>query len=437
MKRHIYKDLIKWKNSPFRKPLVLNGARQVGKTWILKEFGKSAYENVAYLNCDQNPDLNEAFYDFNIDRLLRVFSAISHQTIHPETTLIILDEIQQIPLALTSLKYFSENAPQYHIVAAGSLLGIKTHSGTGFPVGKVDELTLFPMTFLEFLQAQGEGALLDIMRAHKYQELISLENHCIELLRQYYFTGGMPEIVDYYIQTNDIWGTRAMQSRILHDYENDFSKHVPAPIQAKVTMVWHSVPSQLAKENKKFVYSHIKKGARAKEFEDAIQWLIDAGLVFKVMRVNKIAKPLKFYEDLSAFKLFTLDVGLLNCMAETDPKDILLGESIFEEYQGAFTEQFIASITRSLGLIPYYYTKENATLEIDFLCQLGKVLPIEVKSGKNVRSKSLMTLLQKHPDLTGVRFSLKPYDMQEQFTNVPLYLAEAYLRDLMSHEGHV
>lgn len=321
MERLAYKQLIEWKNSKARKPLILNGARQVGKTWILKEFGSREYENIAYINCDEVEDIERVFIDYNTERLIRAFSALSGISIKPESTLIVLDEIQVVPSGLTSLKYFCENAPKYHIAVAGSLLGIGMHEGSGFPVGKVDEINLYPLSFKEFLMALGKDALVEQMETHNWDEISLLSTAYIELLRQYYYVGGMPEAVNSYVESGDIFAVRKIQEQILKDYRRDFSKHIPAALLPKVNMVWDAVPAQLAKENKKFIYSAIKKGGRAKEFENAIQWLVDAGLVYKVIRVTKVEKPLKFYEDPDSFKLFVLDLGLLGALTEVDAKD--------------------------------------------------------------------------------------------------------------------
>ena len=355
MKRTIYDSLLEWKNKKNRKPLILYGARQTGKTWILKEFGKNEYQNVAYINCDNNPILSGSFFDFDTERLIRTFSAVTNEVIRKEETLIILDEIQEIPLALTSLKYFQENAPEYHIVVAGSLLGISVHAGTGFPVGKVDEMTLYPMSFTEFLMANGKDMLISYIKSHDWMRDSGLNSLFQEQLRQYYYTGGMPEVVQYYVETQNLIETRNIQKRILRDYEQDFSKHIPASQLAKVRMVYHSIPAQIAKENKKFIFSALKKGARAKEFEDAIQWLVNAGLVYKVNRVKKIDYPLKHYEDFDGFKLFVSDLGLLGAMNDTPASQVLIGDSIFAEYKGSFTEQYICQEIMSAGCTPYYY----------------------------------------------------------------------------------
>lgn len=426
MKRSIYKDLVKWKENKDRKPLVLEGARQVGKTWILKEFGANEYEKTAYINCDNNPLLDGIFIDFDIDRIIRVLSAITEVNITEKDTLIIIDEIQELPKGLTALKYFAESGRDYHIVVAGSLLGLQIHEGTGFPVGKVDELYMRPMSFQEFLMALDKEIMVEQINAYSFEETIFLHEKYVELLRQYYYTGGMPEVVKCYAETGDLKKVRNLQNTILKGYMRDISKHTPKEETNRIHTVWESLPSQLAKENKKFIYGTLKKGARAKEYEKAIQWLLDSGLILKVNKVNQIALPLKFYEDYSAFKLFVLDLGLLGAMSAVPAKEILVGSSIFSEYKGAFTEQFVAQQLYSENHKLFYYTNENSTLEIDFVLQEEEVYPIEVKAEVNVHSKSLKTVLDKNERLKGIRFSMLPYKVQDRIENVPLYLCNAW-----------
>lgn len=433
MERTVYNRLLDWKQSKDRKPLILNGARQVGKTWLLKEFGTREYEDFAYINCDESQDIKTVFSDFNTERLIRMFSAISGVTIKPEKTLIILDEIQQAPLGLTSLKYFCENAPEYHIVVAGSLLGIGLHEGTGFPVGKVDEINLYPLSFKEFLMALDKKILIQTMEDHRWSEMSSLSSMLIDLLRQYFYVGGMPEAVKSYIENQDLNRVRAIQKQILADYRRDFSKHVPADILPKVNMVWDAIPAQLAKENKKFIYSSIKKGGRGKEFENAIQWLIDSGLVYKVMCVSKIEKPLKFYEKTESFKLFIVDLGLLGAIAEVDAKDVLSNNHAFTEYKGAFTEQYVLQELKTFDKMVYYYSKEHSELEIDFLIQNYDIYPIEVKAEVNLKSKSLRTVYSENNNLKAVRFSMSDYMEQDWMVNVPLYLVGEWVSFLFKH----
>lgn len=427
MERIAYNKLVEWKNSKDRKPLILNGARQVGKTWLLKEFGSREYENVAYINCDEVEDMKNVFNDFNIDRLIRVFSALSGVVIKPEKTLIILDEIQVVPIGLSSLKYFCENAKEYHIAVAGSLLGIGLHEGTGFPVGKVDEVNLYPLSFKEFLMALGKEILIENMEAHRWSELSALSSTYIELLRQYYYVGGMPAVVKSYVEDHDIFAVRDIQKQILADYRRDFSNHIPSELLPKVNMVWDSIPAQLAKENKKFIYSAIKKGGRAKEFENAIRWLVDAGLVYKILRVSKVDKPLKFYEDIDAFKLFVLDLGLFGALSEVDAKDVLVNNNAFTEYKGAFTEQYVLQELESLNRSVYYHSKERSELELDFVIQKHYVYPIEVKAEENLRAKSLKTVFEENNNLKPVRFSMANYREQDWMVNVPLYLVSEWI----------
>ena len=430
MYRTVYDELCAWKNKNNRKPLILSGARQVGKTWILKEFGNAEFDNLAYINCDKATEMQNAFTDFDTDRLIRFFSVVSNTSIQPGKTLIVLDEIQEVPIGLTALKYFCENASQYHIVVAGSLLGLEPHKGTGFPVGKVDEINMYPLSFKEFLIAMGKDSIINLMDEHRWEELSSLSKMLIELLRQYYYVGGMPEVVKNYVADQDILQVRKTQKQILADYRRDFSKHVPSSLLPKVNMVWDSIPSQLAKENKKFIYGLLKKGGRAKEFEDAIQWLINAGLVYKVNRVSKIESPLKFYEDISAFKLFTVDLGLLGAMVDVPAKEVLINDNMFIEYKGAFTEQYVLQEIIEYGLQPYYYSKENSRLEIDLIVQTDEVYPIEVKAEENLKSKSLKTAYDENPKLKAVRLSMCGYKEQDWMTNVPLYLSGEWLKSI-------
>ena len=427
MERLAYRKLCEWKNSRDRKPLILNGARQVGKTWLLNEFGNKEYDNIAYINCDASGDIKTAFSDYDTERLIRGFSAITGKKIEPEKTLIILDEIQVVPQGLTALKYFCENAPDYHIAVAGSLLGISVHEGTGFPVGKVDRIDLYPLSFKEFLLALDKTVLVSQIEERNWDELSALSNSFIDLLRQYYYVGGMPAVVKSYSEEQDLIKVRNIQNEILGDYRLDISKHIPKELLQKAYMVWDCVPSQLAKENKKFIYSAVKKGGRAKEFEDAIQWLINAGLIYKVSRVKKIEKPLKFYEDTEAFKLFVLDLGLMGAMSEVSANDVIANNKAFTEYKGAFTEQYVLQEIISNGLKAYYYTKDNSSLEIDLIVQKSLIYPLEVKAEENLKSKSLKTVYDDNNELRPRRFSMAGYKKQEWMENVPLYLAGEYM----------
>ena len=428
MWRNVYTKLVEWKNSKDRKPLILNGARQVGKTWLLKEFGNNEYKNIAYINCDESTEMQDAFSDLDTKRLIRFFSALTNTSITPGETLIILDEIQQVPLGITALKYFYENSPEYHIAVAGSLLGVTAHSGTGFPVGKVNEINLYPLSFEEFLLANGEKILVEQIGEHRWEELSVLSQTFIELLRQYYYVGGMPEAVESYVNDKDFLKVREVQKQILADYRRDFSKHIPKDIIQKANMVWDSIPAQLAKENKKFIYSTIRKGARAREFENAIGWLTDAGLVHKIQRVSKLESPLKFYEEYNSFKLFMVDLGLLGAMTGVSAKDVIVDNNAFVEYKGAFTEQFVLQELKSLELNVYYYSQENSTLEIDFAVQKRYAYPMEVKASENLRSKSLKNVYEKNNKLKPVRVSMSDYRRQDWMVNVPLYLMYEWIK---------
>ena len=423
MERSIYSNLKKWKESPTRKPLILQGARQVGKTYILKEFGAREYSEVVYINCDDNNDMQNMFVDYDVDRIIRSLSAISGVSIKPSTTLLILDEIQEVERGLASLKYFCEKAPEYHVAVAGSLLGITLHEGTSFPVGKVDMLYMYPMDFEEFLLAMGKEQLVELLRSKSWAALTPLRGMLTELLRQYYFVGGMPEAVKTYVERGDIWEVRSIHSKIIDAYRNDMSKHAPKQQVQRINMVWNSIPSQLARDNKKFIYGALRKGARANDFEIAIQWLVDSGLVHKVHRISKPVVPLKFYEDMASFKLFLLDCGLLGALSETPPEQILIGDNVFEEYKGAFTENYVLQQLKSLpSTFVYYYSNDNSTLEIDFVVQHeAHVIPIEVKAEENLRAKSLRQFVTDNAGLHGVRFSMSDYREQDWLTNVPLW----------------
>ena len=425
MERLVLQQLIEWKNRRNRKPLILNGARQVGKTWILREFARREYKKEAYLLCRKN-DLAEQIFkqDFDVDRILRSLRALTGVDITPGDTLIILDEVQEIPEAIESLKYFCEQLPDYHIAVAGSLLGISLHRGVSYPVGKVNEIAVYPMNFEEFLLAKGETEKYKLLKTKDFQTINLLHEKFVDLLRQYYYVGGMPEAVNEYVETGALNEVRRIQTELLRGYELDFSKHAPKEQVERIRMVWRSVPSQLFKDNKKFVYGALRDGARAKDFEMAIQWLLDAGLVYKVPRCTKLALPLDIYEDLSAFKLYLMDVGLLGAMVNTEPVQVLMSNQIFSEYKGGMTENYVLQQMKSKGVAPIYYHKaDNSRLELDFVIQKdGKVLPIEVKAEENVRANSLTTLLSQQPDMTAVRYSMLPYRQQGQMECVPLCL---------------
>ena len=424
MKRKIYSKLIEWKKSPSHKPLILNGVRQCGKTYIMKEFGKNEFQTFAYVNCDRNENLHQIFEGgFNISKIIRGISALSGVDIIPGKTLIFLDEVQSFPLVLESLKYFCEDAPDYHVAVAGSLFGIALHSGVSFPVGKVQTMKLYPMDFEEFLMAKGEQQLLRIMHDHDFDLLTALHEKCKDLLRQYYYVGGMPEVVKSYIDNGQLKPVRAIQNEILSNYAGDFSKHAPYQEVPRISMVWQSILGQLSRENKKFIYGALKKGGRAKEFEVAIQWLVDAGLVYKVNKCTKPQLPLKFYEDFTAFKLYLCDCGLMGAMADTAAKDVLIGDSVFTEYKGAFTEQYVLQQILSSGISDiYYYSADDSRMEMDFLMQReGALLPVEVKGGTSIKSTSLHNYLMEHPGIQAIRYSMLPYKKQDFLTNIPLY----------------
>lgn len=433
MKRKAFDQLKEWRSNPHRKPLILLGARQVGKTWLMKEFGKEFYDSVAYINCDAEPLAKELFVDdYNIERILFSVQAITGVKPEPEKTLIIFDEIQEVPRGLHSLKYFQEEASEYHVMTAGSLLGITLHQGDSFPVGKVDMLSIYPLDFDEFLEANGEMTLLQVLHEGDWELIETFAPKFIEQLRYYYFVGGMPEVVSHFISNKDLTEVRRLQEDILSAYRSDISKHSSKTESIRIGQVLESLPSQLVKENKKFIYGVIKKGARAKEFEVAIQWLMDAGIIHKVSRVKEIQMPVKFYEDLSAFKLFLLDCGLFACMVDAPAKQMLVGDNVFKEFKGTFTEQFVLQQLVALGKTPYYWSSETTSAEIDFVVQdHDRVIPIEVKAEANVRSRSMSTYISSNPErgLKGLRISMKGYKDQGWMENIPLYAITRYFSD--------
>ena len=423
MERIGYNLLIQWKNSKNRKPLIVNGARQVGKTWLLNEFAKREYKKKVMFSLDRHEKAREVFVNGgSVEQLLRALSALSNVDITPNDTLIILDEIQECPQALTALKYFCEDAPDIHIAVAGSLLGISLHKQSSFPVGKVDIIRLYPMNFEEFLRAVGRTQMADELLRGDWSVINLLEKEYIDLLRQYYYVGGMPAAVLAYLDNGGLKDVRQVQKKILADYEHDFSKYAPQNEVPRIRMVWQSIPSQLAKENKKFIYGALKKGARAAAFEVAIQWLVDAGLVYKVCRTTAVKMPLKFYEDSNAFKLFLLDVGLMGAMVDAPASAVLVGNEIFSEYKGAFTELFVAAQLMGTALPVFYHSAEDSRVELDFVVQIGStVYPVEAKSEENLQSKSMKTFIQNHPDLRGIRLSMKPHISQDWLECIPLY----------------
>ena len=412
MERHVLQQLKEWKERKDRKPLIVNGARQVGKTWALREFAKREYAKEAYIICRKNELVEQVFnQDFNVERILLSLSAIIHVDITPGDTLIILDEVQEIPEAIEALKYFCENAPEYHIAVAGSLLGISLHHNVSYPVGKVNEIDMYPMSYGEFLLAKGEKQCYKLLEEKNFEITNLLHEKYVDLLRQYYYVGGMPEAVKEYVESGALKEVRRIQKEILKGYERDFSKHSPKEQIERIKMVWRSIPSQLFKDNKKFIYGALRQGARAKDFEIAIEWLVDSGLLYKVSRCTKPALPLDIYEDFSVFKLYLLDIGLLGAMVNVDPAQILINNQIFSEYKGGMTEEYLLQEMKSRNISPIYYHKtDDSRLELDFVIQYnGKLLPIEVNAEGNVRANSLMSLLKANPDLQAVRLSMLPY----------------------------
>ena len=424
MKRFALERLKEWKEKPNRKPLIIRGARQVGKTWLMKEFGKTFFEKVAYVNFDSNTRMQQVFDgEINIERIVLAISAETGISVNPENTLLIFDEVQEVPKALSSLKYFCENAPEYAVVAAGSLLGVALHKGTSFPVGKVDFMDLYPLTFQEFLCALGEERFVEILRGKDTDMVMMFKSKYIDRLREYYFVGGMPEVVQTYVDTKDFNQVREIQKNLLNYYQQDFSKHAEISLVPRLNLVWNSIPMQLAKENKKYIYGQVRKGARAKDFELAIQWLLDCGLIHKVHRIEKPALPLKAYMNLDIFKIYLLDVGLLMAMIGLNAQVIIDGNRIFTEFKGALTEQYILQqLIAGENVESYYYSAENSKGEIDFILQGNtSVIPLEVKAEENLRAKSLKAFCEKYKPKYAVRTSMSDYREQEWMTNIPLY----------------
>lgn len=424
MRRTALRFLQKWKQKNTRKPLIIRGARQVGKTWLMKEFAKTEYENFAYINFEDNQQLKTLFLnDFDIPRILLAIQIATGIKPEPNKTLIIFDEIQEAERALTSLKYFRENAPEYHVVAAGSLLGIALHENTSFPVGKVEFLDLYPLSFTEFLEALGEHDLNNLIQTQQWVMINTFKTKYIELLKQYYYVGGMPEVVSSYAINQDFSEVRQIQQQILNSYEQDFSKHAPTDVVPRIRMVWNSVPAQLSKENRKFIYGLIKQGARAKEFELALAWLMDCGLIHKINRVSKPALPLKAYEDMGAFKLYLLDIGLLGAMANLDVKTLLDGNLIFTEFKGALTEQYVLQqLVTDAEISIFYWSSEKSDGEIDLLIQYkNEVVPIEVKAAENLQAKSLRAFVEKNKSKMAIRTSMSDFREETWLTNLPLY----------------
>lgn len=425
MYRYAMENLREWKNRKNRKPLIIEGARQVGKTWLMKEFGRQEYTNTVYINFDSNSRMAELFSaDLDITRILRGIEIYTGKKINSEDTLIIFDEVQEVPKALSSLKYFYEDAPEYHVICAGSLLGIALHGGTSFPVGKVEFMKLFPMSFREFLTATGKEQYVELLEQKDHQMITSFKQIYIDALKEYYYVGGMPEAVLSYSQAHDLEDVRNIQNMILAAYEQDFSKHAPVSIVPKIRMVWNSIPSQLAKENRKFIYGLLRKGARAKDYETAIMWLIDCGLIHKVSRITTPNLPLKAYEDLKAFKLYLVDIGLLGALAGLKQSALLDGNDMFVEFKGALTEQYVLQqLVTDPDIGIYYYTNDRGNCEIDFLIDDGdKVIPLEVKAELNLKAKSLKTYREKYSPEVAVRTSMADYKENDGLVDMPLYM---------------
>lgn len=435
MYRNAMSDLQRWKNKKNRKPLVIRGARQVGKTWLMKKFGGTAYEKTVYVSFDNNRQMQDLFSsNMKIERIITGLELYCGHKITPMDTLLIFDEIQEAPKALTALKYFYENAPEYQILCAGSLLGVALHQGTSFPVGKVEFMDLYPLSFGEFIRAMGKEQFVTLLEERNFDLATTFKQEYIDLLKYYYYVGGMPEVVSSFAQNRDFNEARHIQQQILMAYEQDFSKHAPGDVVPKIRMLWNSVPSQLSKENKKFIYGLVKDGSRAKEFEMAMLWLVDCGLIHKIHNVSTPNLPLKAYEDLKAFKLFVLDVGLLSCMVRLNQSVLLDGNELFREFKGALTEQYVLQQLKTLNQVEtYYWTNDRGSAELDFLIDTGeRIVPIEVKAETNLKAKSLKTYYDKYvPDIS-VRTAMVDYKREEWLLNMPLWAIEMIGRELRS-----
>lgn len=430
MYRSAMEQLNKWKQKTNKKPLIIRGARQAGKTWLMKEFGKTAYEKTVYINFDNNPQMKELFsLDMRIDRIIMGLELYVGHKISPHNTLLIFDEVQEVPKALSSLKYFNETAPEYQIICAGSLLGIALHQGTSFPVGKVEFMDLYPLSFTEFMRAMGKEQFVDLLDKGDFEMATMFRQDYVDLLKYYYYVGGMPEVVQSFVDNRDFNEAREIQERILAAYEQDFSKHAPNEAVPRIRMLWNSIPAQLTKENKKFIYGIIKEGARAKDYETALMWLTDCGLVHKVYRVTAPSIPLKAYEDLKAFKLFLADVGLLGCMVRLNQSVLLDRNELFKEFKGALTEQYVLQQLKTVkGVDTYYWTNDRGNAEIDFLIDTGnEVVPIEVKAETNLKAKSLKTFCEKYNPKMAIRTSMTDYKQEDWLLNLPLWAVEKKL----------
>lgn len=430
MYRMAMEQLQEWKKKKRRKPLIIRGARQVGKTWLMKEFGTQEYASTVYVNFDNNERMKTLFEgSLEVERLITGLELYAGHKIDPDNTLLIFDEVQEVPRALTSLKYFNEDAPQYQIVCAGSLLGVALHQGTSFPVGKVEFLDLYPLSFFEFMMAMGKERYVELLQKGDFDMATAFKQDYIDLLKHYYYVGGMPEAVQAFADNRDFNEVREIQQRILEAYEQDFSKHAPNEAVPRIRMLWNSIPAQLAKENKKFIYGLIKDGARAKEYELAMLWLTDCGLVHKVHRVTTPGLPLKAYEDLKAFKLFLVDVGLLSCMVGLRQDTLLDGNELFKEFKGALTEQYVLQQLKTIKeLNIYYWTAERGTAEVDFVVDNGSdVIPVEVKAEINLQAKSLKVYREKFQPKLSIRTSMADYKKEDWLLNLPLWAVESML----------
>lgn len=426
MERDAFRFLNEWKNDKNRKPLIIQGARQVGKTWLMKEFGKKAFKKTAYVNFDQNTSLKAIFAKTrNVSDLIEAIGIDAETTVTPDDTLIVLDEIQECPDALTALKYFNEDAPEYHVIVAGSLLGVAHHNGTGFPVGKVDFMTLYPLSFLEFLSAAGKKQLRSLLEKKNFDLISPFSEELKMALKRYFYVGGMPEIVQSFIDEGNYQKVRKLQENILLAYENDFSKHTSSAMAERIKSLWLSIPVQLAKENKKFIYGVARKGARAREYEEGLNWLRDGGLIYKITRIKKPALPIKAYEDEAVFKIYMLDVGLLGALANLNVKTLLESDSLFTEFKGALTEQYVLQQLQAsnYGKMLHYWTNEANTAEVDFIAQINNdIIPIEVKATINLKAKSLSGYRKDYLPTYAVRTSLVDYKVDNGLYNIPLYM---------------
>ncbi len=427
MYRNAMDHLLNWKKKKNKKPLVIRGARQVGKTWLMKTFGDAEYENTVYINFDNNQQMKALFeMDMNTDRLITGLELYSGHKINADNTLLIFDEVQEVPKALTALKYFNENAPEYQIICAGSLLGVAMHKGTSFPVGKVEFMDLYPLSFTEFMRAMGKEQFVELIEQGNFGLATTFRLEYITMLKHYYYVGGMPEVVSNFAENMDFNEARAIQERILIAYEQDFSKHAPNEVIPKIRMLWNSIPSQLTKENKKFVYGLIKEGSRAKDYEMAMLWLIDCGFVHRINRVTVPNLPLKAYEDLKAFKLFILDVGLLSCMVRLNQSVLLDGNLLFKEFKGALTEQFVLQqFMTSNKIETYYWTNDRGSAVVDFIVDTGElIIPIEVKAEANLKAKSLKSYYEKFSPSISIRTAMSDYKSEDWLLNLPLWAIE-------------